>query len=328
MDRITLPRNASYVKESDFPYVITSIAFGILSVLTNLIVLVAFYVKKGKQTTIRSYVISMAIADVLYGAVSVPLAILSSVGLPYRQREWCLLSTGFQIMTVGFTIMALLSTVEMQFIGVMFPIFFQMKWTSQVVRCHIASHWIMGFLFGSPIILGNNLDDDTCYFLEIVPKNVTLLVTFGMVVPAASVMILCYVAIYIRFIKAMTHRFTTLGVVPDKKPSSNMKSFHVKTSAVIFLNVLLFLVCWLPLYILDTINVFDETFTANVHIINALLVLRCVRCATNPLLYAYHIPEVKTSIYDIHRWLLLRCNIGDAIKRDRSISQQTIVTKL
>lgn len=131
------PRNASYVKESDFTYVIVSSAFGILSVLTNLLVLVAFYVKKGKQKTIRHYVISMAVADFLYGAVSMPLAILSSVGLPYRQRDWCLLSTAFQIMTVGFSIMALLATVEMQYIGVMFPVFYQMKWTNQVVRSKV-----------------------------------------------------------------------------------------------------------------------------------------------------------------------------------------------
>lgn len=122
----------------------------------------------------------------------------------------------------------------------------------------------------------------------------------------------------------MTNRSTKLGVLPDKNVTYT-KTLHVKTSAVIFLNVLLFLVCWLPLYILDTINIFDETFTANIHIINALLVLRCFRCAINPLLYSYHIPEVKTSINDIHRWL--RCK-KDAIKRDRSISTQTIVTKL
>lgn len=121
----------------------------------------------------------------------------------------------------------------------------------------------------------------------------------------------------------MTHRFTTLGVLPVQNSTKNTKTF--KTSAVIFLNVLLFLICWLPLYILDTINVFDETFMVNVHIINALIVLRCARSAINPFLYAYHIPEVKTSFNDITRWL--RCDMG-AIKHDRSISAQTIVTKL
>lgn len=134
MDSISLPRKASYVKEDDFSYIIFSGAFAMLSVVTNLIVLVAFYVKKGKQKTIRRYVISMAVADVLYGAVSTPLAILSSLGLPY-QREWCLITTSFEIMTVGFTIMALLATVEMQFVGVVFPVFYQMQWTDQVARC-------------------------------------------------------------------------------------------------------------------------------------------------------------------------------------------------
>lgn len=135
MDQISLPRNASYVKESDFPYVVVSLVLGLTSVVTNLIVLIAFNVKKGKRKTFRSYVISMAVADLLFGAVSVPLAILSSVGQPSHQREWCLLSTGFQIMTVGFTIMALLATVEMQFVGVIFPMFYQMKWTDNVARC-------------------------------------------------------------------------------------------------------------------------------------------------------------------------------------------------
>lgn len=122
----------------------------------------------------------------------------------------------------------------------------------------------------------------------------------------------------------MARRFATLGVFPLKSPP-NTKTIHVKTSAVIFLNVLLFLVCWLPLYILDTINVFDDTFTANVHIINALVILRCVRCAVNPFLYAYHIPEVKTSFNYIQRWLGRKMG---AIKRDQSISTETIVTKL
>lgn len=140
MDKISAPRNASYVKENDYLYVIVSSAFVLLLLVTNLIVLVAFYVRKGKQKTIHQYVISMAIADVLYGAVSTPLAMMASVGLPY-QHEMCIICTALQVMMVGFTIMALLATVEMQFIGVVFPVFYQMQWTDQVARCKIC-HFI------------------------------------------------------------------------------------------------------------------------------------------------------------------------------------------
>lgn len=72
------------------------------------------------------------------------------------------------------------------------------------MKDHITMHWIFGFLFGFPIILRNNMEDNTCYFLEIVPKNITLLITFGMALPASAVMILCYLAIYITFIRTVS----------------------------------------------------------------------------------------------------------------------------
>uniref|UniRef100_A0A336MGE1 CSON011987 protein n=1 Tax=Culicoides sonorensis TaxID=179676 RepID=A0A336MGE1_CULSO len=332
MDDLSEPRNASYVKKDDFTYVTVNSCFGIVSIFTNLIVLLAFYIKSTKtkhnKRIIHQYVISMAVADLTFGAVFVPLAVLSSIGLPY-QREWCLLSIALQIMTVGFTIMALVATVEAQFISIIFPFFYQIRWTSDVANVHIVIHWLFGFLLGSPILLGYNVEDDTCYFLEIVPKNITLLVVFGMVFPSTVIMIVCYLAIYFTFIRIMSHRTTDLGILSGKHIILT-KSSHLKTSAVIFLNVLLFLICWLPLYILDTINVFDSTFTANVHIINALLVLRCFRCAINPFLYAYHIPEVKTRFNDVHKWIrcCFCCFKGDSMSRCQSISSQTIVTKL
>lgn len=134
MEKILLPRNASYVKVNDFTYIIVSSACGILSIVTNTIVLFAFYMRKGKQKIIHQYVISMALADVVFGAVFAPLAILSSHSFPH-QRELCLISTALQIMTVGFTIMALLATVEIQFIGVHFPLFYQLRWTERITKC-------------------------------------------------------------------------------------------------------------------------------------------------------------------------------------------------
>lgn len=70
----------------------------------------------------------------------------------------------------------------------------------------------------------------------------------------------------------------------------------LKTSILIFINVLLFMFCWLPLYIIDTINIFNKEFAPDVRIINGFVATRFVRSTINPFLFVYHMKEVKSNL--------------------------------
>lgn len=96
------------------------------------------------------------------------------------------------------------------------------------------------------------------------------------------------------------------------KPSRKMgdlKTREVQTTIVLFITVLFFAICWVPLYIVDVMFALaPQSLDISIEAINALIVLRHANSVLNPFLYAYHMKGFKQSLKKIFAKMFCCCD--------------------
>ncbi|XP_063706074.1 adenosine receptor A2a-like [Culicoides brevitarsis] len=172
-------------------------------------------------------------------------------------------------------------------------------------------------------------DDFQCYFNDIVPKQMSRVLMFGVIVPSCLVLIWIYIRIYLIFKRTMnrSHGNDNSSLKPDwshiflslfecccpfrKSPAKEMdqKTRELQTTIVLLITVLFFVICWVPLYIIDVFFSFDsQSLSITIETINALIVLRHFNSVLNPFLYAYHMKGFKKAL---KRKLICCCKKDD-----------------
>lgn len=132
---------------------------------------------------------------------------------------------------------------------------------------------------------------------------------FGVIVPSCLIMTVLYIRIYIIFKETVRiwsllnnsrslvfqmNRMTTAEEAHHKTPEK--KSREIKTTIVLIITVVFFVICWCPLYIVDIISYFfPNCMSVSVEVINAMIIMRHVNSVLNPFLYSYHMKGFRQS---------------------------------
>uniref|UniRef100_A0A336LC14 CSON006764 protein n=1 Tax=Culicoides sonorensis TaxID=179676 RepID=A0A336LC14_CULSO len=315
--------------------------------------------KNVSHKIIHKYVISMALADFLMGVTGIPTAILVSVGLP-RQRFLCLAALSIQTWFGMVSVLALVAASTAKYLSLAHPIWFSTKFTHMWANVHIFIHWVIGTVVGwlpslglnnapkqTKILYRNLTEDDNfewtvdsdvknecssnsthmcyreefmCYFNDIMPKQMSLVLMFGVIVPSCLILIFIYFRIYliikgtinrsrksseddsnvdwIQILCSLFNGCCTTQTGPRK--IGDLKTREVQTAFVLLVTVLFFAICWLPLYIVDVMfSLAPQSLSISIETINALIVLRHFNSVLNPFLYAYHMRGFKKSLKEI-----------------------------
>uniref|UniRef100_A0A336LA02 CSON006765 protein n=1 Tax=Culicoides sonorensis TaxID=179676 RepID=A0A336LA02_CULSO len=356
-------KDRDFLKKFDIAYIIIEIICTFLTIFGNSLVLLVFWHERNKNTSqklIYKYVISMALADLLYGLIGIPLTIFVSFGHP-KQRFLCLASILIQTMFGMVSVLALVAASTAKYLSLAHPLWFSTKFTENWVNVHITIHWIIGTLVGwlpslglnnAPIqtkVLYRNItendsyqltvisdakneclsnsthvcyrDEFLCYFADIVPKQMSLILMFGIVLPSCLIMIVIYGLMYRILMKSMRsgrqkHPDTKISwkriflslfnscctVETGPRQIGDLKTREARSTIVLMFTVLFFAFCWLPLYIIDAIfSLTPQDLHISVETINAFIALRHVNSVFNPFLYAYHMRGFKQASKNIFK---------------------------
>ena len=79
------------------------------------------------------------------------------------------------------------------------------------------------------------------------------------------------------------------------------------------------MICWIPLYTMNTINAFCKECLVNEWLIYFGIILSHLNSAINPLLYAYHLKDFRGALY---RLLTCKSTEVDNFYRPSMVSQQ------
>lgn len=85
---------------------------------------------------------------------------------------------------------------------------------------------------------------------------------------------------------------STLGN-PDPDAPENKKR---GTGCLLFCTVFSFILCWLPLYMIDVLYAYVPNFYINEHLKHFLITLRHINALILPYLYAYHLVGFKAAL--------------------------------
>lgn len=66
--------------------------------------------------------------------------------------------------------------------------------------------------------------------------------------------------------------------------------------------VLIFIVSWFPLQIINVLGALNKTFKIDHNIIAFSMIIAHSNSAINPILYAYHLKDVRRAIFKIFRF--------------------------
>jgi len=104
------------------PYVVSEVLVGAAAVVGNAAVLVAFVRERRLRRRTNYYIVSLAAADLLVGALGVPFAVMASLGLPSGNLHACLFTVSLLVVLCTTSIFCLVAVSVDRYWAILHPL--------------------------------------------------------------------------------------------------------------------------------------------------------------------------------------------------------------
>ncbi|XP_041836739.1 adenosine receptor A1 [Melanotaenia boesemani] len=290
-------------------YISIETAIALASVLGNVLVVLAVCVNRALRNTTFSFIVSLAVADIAVGVLVIPLAIVISLEFN-TQFYTCLLLSCLLLIITQSSILSLLAIAIDRYLRVKIPTRYSIIVTQRRAYVAVCLCWIVSFLSGLvPVIGWNNHDahrnlnssnEIVCQFTEVITMDYMVYFNFfGCVVVPLTIMIILYVEIF-RLIRQQLNRRAEATCDGDRYYRKELKL--AKSLALV---VFLFLLCWLPIHIMNCITFFCPQCKIPMHATYVGIVMSHVNSALNPMVYAFRIKRFRLTLIQIARRYIL-----------------------
>ena len=256
----------------------------VLAVFGNLMVVVAFAINDKLRTVTNYFVVGLAVADILVGAVSVPL--------------WMYLLNLYENgQAVGMTIQVLYSRLD-QFAGIssIFHLmvismerYFCVGWA---VKHRNTPRYVYYLILALVWILSAIAASIQHIFAQITPRDVVLLLLVLFFILPLVVIVVSYAAIW----KIATTRM-------NNNPSKRSLKREIRTATTIAFVIGFFFVSWTPFFVSNVVLAYCPPTVCPFNWAMTLLVkfLHFSNSAVNPIVYGVRIPEFRKTFKFILR---------------------------
>ncbi|KAK7507029.1 hypothetical protein BaRGS_00001880 [Batillaria attramentaria] len=277
----------------DYVYVTSEFVVGALSVATNSLVLVAMYKVKSLRTHTNCFIASLAVADILAGLVVGPLAVTSYIGLP-RNFYGCLLINSLVVLFTMCSVTSLTAVTLDRFLAISFPFAYRRRMTFRVAFYVVAVSWVVGILVGLVPLMGWNKGKENfkgrCQFQFVICMEYIVYLTFfgGNLIPLLfMVCVYTHIFFIVNKAKAVDIKRTSVTAGTGHMGRHLLWGEKRKALRVAFV-VIVFEACWLPLYIVDCIILFDPAHIPPIEFLLFTIVLSHANSFVNPIIYAFN----------------------------------------
>jgi len=307
----------------------SAIILCLVGVTGNLLTVVALTRdKKLRLQATTSFVISLAISDLLFCAINLPLT-----AVRYIQQEWtlgpvlCKMFPFFFYGNVAASLMSMVAITINRYVLIAYYGYYSKIYSPRNIWLMLAAVWIFSFgmIFPPLVDLWGTLGLDEATFSCTIkklngrsPKKFLFLVAF--LLPSISI-IVCYSAIFHK-VKSSRHNLqshshcTPCPVAKKKAVVRAQRMEDLKLTKMMLTIFLLFLICFLPLML---VNVLDDFIRQpSVHIIAS--VLAWMSATINPIIYSFLNQQYQKAF----RTLL--CRPGTRKNPSASESQSTVLS--
>ncbi|XP_030630729.1 neuropeptide FF receptor 1 [Chanos chanos] len=270
--------------------------------------LVCFIVLKNKQmrTVTNIFILNLAISDLLVGIFCLPITLADNLitGWPFNEVI-CKMSGLVQGASVSASVFTLVAIAVERFRCIVYP--FQQKLTQKQAIITIAFIWALAIIIMCPSAVTLTVSRDTFHFMVDSDNNTYPLYTCWEAWPDQS-MRKIYTAvlfshIYLAPVTLIVIMYTRIAVKLFKSPASirdaqaedeNRRVYRRKIRVVNMLLIvaLLFIISWLPLWILIMLTDYGNMTSAQLNIIGVYIFpfahwLAFFNSSVNPIVYGY-----------------------------------------
>ncbi|CAH1795252.1 unnamed protein product [Owenia fusiformis] len=253
---------------------IIGIILALINIVTfvgNVIVIIAVYITPALQSLTGFFIVSLAVSDILVGALVMPFAIYREV----RNGYWpfgnaiCDLSKSLDIMFSTASIYNLLCVAIDRYFAICRPFFYHERFNKKVVISMIACCWILPIFPSFVSVFAKWPDIGVEEMIQEMTNNGTLPVCPFKVSPAytiatslllfyipAGMMIVVYSIIFY-IARSQSRKIQALEIADDRDKRSEARNMKRERKAARTLLIIMgaFLLCWLPLYLFNIIDV-------------------------------------------------------------------------
>ncbi|GCB83316.1 adenosine A2c receptor [Scyliorhinus torazame] len=258
------------------------------STVGNALVCVAVLRDHRLRTVTNYFLVSLAVADICVGALAVPCAILTDLGIPRHNFHLCVLMLSVLIMLTQSSIFSLLAVAIERYVAIFRPLRYQSIVTPRNASATIAITWLLSLLIGLVPLMGWHQPpplDGHCYFVTVMDMTYMVYFNFfGCVLGPLAAMF----AIYARIL-AEVHRLVASKVGAGRRDGAQAAGAkqEMKTARSLFLVLALFAICWLPLHVINCILLLCPQCPVPLPLLLAAIILSHANSAVNPILYAF-----------------------------------------
>ncbi|XP_072539274.1 adenosine receptor A1-like [Salminus brasiliensis] len=269
--------------------------------LGNVLVIWAVWTCGALRKPTFCFIATLAVADFLVGSVVIPLAVL----LIHLKTSFhaCLFMCCVFIMVKIVSVAILLAIAVDRFLRVCVPLTYKTTVTPKRSWIVVALCWLLAALWGFIPMFGwnnyNTSDSTTqnntnstsfeCSFLTIIPTSYLVnLIFFSSLLPSLAIMTGLYFYIFLTTRRQLRAHISETTV----QHSTDYHKEH-KLATSLALVLVLFSVCWLPLFLMLTVSLYGHNIEVSSAITHIGIVLSHVNSAVNPIVYAFRIPKIK-----------------------------------
>ena len=274
----------------EYIYIAAETVVGILTVLTNGLVLLAMMRYSSLRTITNCYIGSLSVADILVGLLVPPLIAVTKAGLP-RNFYACVLINSLVLVCVTISVLSLFCVALDRYWAVLHPIARRKVATTGRALQLVAAMWVLGIFIGLIPLMGWHNSPEgfgLCSFVRVIDLGyIVYLNFFGFIIPILLAMLYMHVHILVAFRSMCKNR---TGKVPEGRTPITARELKMfKTLSLMFG---LFALCWLPLNIIDCMQLWFGVHV-DIKVINFAVLLTHCNSFIDPILYAINQPGFR-----------------------------------
>ena len=281
----------------------------ILIILTNTVALVAFIKTRPRRKNTHYFLMNLSIADLLVGAISVPLFVVSLVDLETWGQSLALriVHSTFDILSGLSSVFTLAIVSVERLVAVSIPYKFRMIPRKAYFIC-IAATW---FLSGCVASIG------IAFYFRVVKESFYTVVILSLSLPL-SVVSFAYVTIVYK-------------INQKNNSAKNCKNMTVerRLSITLLCVTAIFVLSWLPFQLIFILVHFCKTCTFPANMVYFIKFLHYSNSFMNAAVYTFRIPEFKEALAELFSPRKLSQSEGQhVLLQDFTCDSTTSVTRV
>lgn len=297
------------------PYMVAELVIAFLSTVGNLLVCAAVGFNRKLHTVTNYFLVSLAVADVCVGALAIPCAIMTDLGIPRHNLYLCVFMLSVLIMLTQSSIFSLLAVAVERYVAIFMPFRYHSTMTPRNALLIILITWVLAFLIGLVPLMGWHKTppgDEFCFFVNVVEMTYMVYFNFfACVLTPLVVMFLIYAQIFLTVKQQMRRIAADRGGQGNSDGATNIKK-EMKTATSLFLVLFLFTVCWIPLHIINCFLLLCPQCYVPLPLLLTAIILSHANSAVNPFLYAYKMKSFREAF----KGIFLCCRGGGSKRQD------------